>query len=355
VGSTTLPSTLFYNGDTLVNNGTLLVSGDTVPTQTGGAGTRTLTSPTITDMSPSVVANLRVGQPISGSGVAAGAVVASIVDSTTITMSANATSNNTSANLAFSEGSGLGSGGAVSVTGGTLLISSTGSINTVSSVSVTGGTFRYDGTTALNRPVTVDGGRFAYNSLNNYTGAMTFTSGTLAGTNFAGNNLTIGADQILSPGNSTGTMSAGDTVWANEGTFQFELNDATGAAGSNTFGWDLFTPTNLHISAGPGQFTIQLMSLNGSQAPGNALTFDENNDYTWLFVDAGAPITGFDANKFIISGTLNGAASDFTISHVNDQLFINYVAGVIPEPSRLALIAIGFAALILRRRPRNRV
>jgi len=200
--------------------------------------------------------------------------------------------------------------------------------------------------------VTVNGGRFAHNSEHNYIGVLTWTAGTLTGNNWSGNNLVVSSGRILAPGNSTGTMTAGETTWANSGTFEFEINDAEGVAGSALLGWDLFQPTNLNITAGTGMFTIHLISLNAMQAPGLA-DFDATSDYSWLFVDAGATITGFDADKFILDPTpyfQNPHLGTFSITHDGgSKLFIEY-AGVIPEPSKMILITFGLVGLVLRRR-----
>lgn len=247
--------------------------------------------------------------------------------------------------------------GTTAISGGTLLVS--GTLTGTSSVTInTGGNFNYTNAAALDRNVTINGGKFSHNSGTNYAGTLTFTLGTLGGTNVVGilgaNPLTIGANQTLAPGNSTGTMAAGDTVWANGGTFQFELNDATGTAGSTTAGWDLLNAASLDITAGAGQFTIQIVSLDSLQAAGNALNFDGSSNYTWLFVDAGAAITGFNANKFAFTDSFtNSTPGTFSISQGTgldtDKLYINYSA-VIPEPSTYALLVGGLGLLAFLRR-----
>jgi len=247
--------------------------------------------------------------------------------------------------------------GSTSVSNGTLLIGTDGTINSSSGVAVTGGTFRYDGTTALDRDVTLNGGKFSYNSVNNYAGNLTFTSGTIGGSNVSNLDLTIGTGQTMSPGNSTGTMAAGDTTWATGGTFLFELNDTTGTAGSASLGWDLLSASTLDITAGVGEFTIQIASLDALQAAGNALNFDGNSNYTWLMVDAGSAITGFDAGSFILddSAFTNAAPGTFSITQGTggdiDKLYLNY-AGVIPEPTTYAMLLGGLGLLAFLRRRR---
>jgi autotransporter-associated beta strand protein len=246
--------------------------------------------------------------------------------------------------------------GATTVSTGTLLVSGTGSVNTSSGVSVTGGTFKYDSSVGLSRNVTVSGGRFSYNSASNYTGALTFTSGSVGGSNLAGVALSIGTGQTMAPGNSTGALAAGATTWTNGGTFVFEINDATGAEGSTSAGWDLLNASSLNITAGSGQFTMQLVSLNALQAAGQAQNFSDGTSYSWLFVDAGASITGFSASQFVLDATAfqNPHTGNFSISQgigVNDdKLYINYTA--VPEPATWALLAFSLTTVMVLRRRR---
>ncbi len=279
-------------------------------------------------------------------------------DATTLNKNGNGTLTITGSNSNTNTGNGTYQG-ATNVNAGTLLVSGTGSINSTSGVAIaSGATFRYDSSTALTRNVTINGGRFAHNGSSNYTGTLTFTSGTLAGTNFAGQNLSIGTGQTLAPGNSTGTMTAGATTWANGGAFQFEINDATGTAGSTSNGWDLFTPTTLALTATSGQFTIAINSLTSGQVGGVAQNFDASTSYSWLFVDAGSAISSFSASIFAINttGFLNTTNGTFSIAQGsggdNDKLYLTYSA--VPEPSTYtALAGLGALGLVATRRRRR--
>lgn len=237
--------------------------------------------------------------------------------------------------------------GSTTITAGTLAINGSGSINGTSGVTVNGGTFRYNSSVA-------------------FTKTLTFTSGTLAGTNFSGVALGIGASQSLAPGNSTGTMAAGATTFANGGTYEFELNDAAGTAGSSTAGWDLLNATSLTFTATAGQFNLKLISLTSGQIAGLAQNFNAASDYQWLFVDAGSAITSFTGSEFTIntSGFQNSIAGTFSVvrgdsSGVlgadNTQLYLVYTASVIPEPSACALLAgvvlVGYTVTRRRRSP----
>lgn len=250
--------------------------------------------------------------------------------------------------------------GATTVNGGYLQINGTGSINSTSGVTVeSGAALQYNSTTGLTRNVTLNGGTFRYNSSTNYSGTLTFgaTGGNVGGSNLSGQNLTISTGRTLSPGNSTGTLSAGNTIWADGGTFEFELNDAAGIAGSTSAGWDLLAPTTLSITAGAGQFTFKLISLDATQSAGIAQNFNEASATSWLFADAGATITGFNAAAFTLdtSAFQNSFSGAFSLTQgagVNDdKLYLNYTP--IPEPSAAGMILLGILGYLRRKTRRT--
>lgn len=255
--------------------------------------------------------------------------------------------------------------GATKVTSGTLLISGAGSINASSGVSITGGTFDYqNNTTALNRNVTLNGGTFKNNSTQNFTGVLTFTSGTVAGTNLAGVALTIGSGQTLSPGNSPGTLTTAAQTWTGGGNYNWQIVDATGAAGT---GFDTITLTpgqTLTINSTSGnQFNLNLWSLSstGPDVNGNALNFDSSVNQSWTLVSTDQAIVGFTgSDQFAINlVALNGTAGfsnsingSFAVSlgDGNTDLILTYSA--IPEPNSATLVlgAIGVFVMIRRLR-----
>lgn len=230
--------------------------------------------------------------------------------------------------------------GATTISAGTLVISSTGSINGTSGVTINGGDLRYNSATDLNK-------------------AVTFTSGTLSGTNWNGtlSGLTIGAGQTINPGNSPGTATTTNQTWAAGGTYAWEINDATGTAGAE---WDLLDGAGtLNITATAGnEFTIKVMSLTPENTPGDAANFNDLSDYTWRIADFADVIT-FDALAFNIDTSAFSNAFTGTFSLLrgdnvlitggdNTQLWLAYTA--IPEPPAWMLLAMGLGALVLRRR-----
>lgn len=231
--------------------------------------------------------------------------------------------------------------GSTAVTGGgTLAITGTGSINTTSGISITSSTLRYSSSTNLTAPVT-------------------FTSGTLAGTNWNGtlSGQSIGTGKTVSPGSSPGLATTGGQTWASGGTYLWEVNDAAGTAGSAT-GWDVISGSGaLDITSSTASpFAINVVSLTLADSPGNAANFTDTTSYNWLLADFSS-ITGFSADKFALSltgfanphtGTFAIALGDTVSGGDNSQLYLTYTA--VPEPSLAGLAALGGLAFLRRRR-----
>jgi hypothetical protein len=90
-------------------------------------------------------------------------------------------------------------------------------------------------------------------------------------------------------------------VLAGGSAYRWELNDATGGAGT---GWDLLNVTgDLNIEATSGNtFAINLWSLNGT-TPGLAANWNNDTTNTFTIATPSGVVNGFAANKF----TLNDA------------------------------------------------
>jgi autotransporter-associated beta strand protein len=209
------------------------------------------------------------------------------------------------------------------------------------STSVLAGTFEVDGNTAV-------GNDF-------YIGA----NGTLSGSGDIGGQVFVAG--TLSPGNSPGTLETGSQGWLEDGAYNWQVLDATGAAGT---GYDTVSITGvLDLSMlGTGDFDINLWSLSsiGPDVNGNASNFVNSNSYSWTLVSTTDGIVGFQAADFVIHTAANNGTGGFTntldgsfsISQSGNNLLLNYTP--IPEPATgLMLILVGGACFLARRRRRE--
>ena len=242
----------------------------------------------------------------------------------------------------------------------------TGSINNSSSITVndSGSAFAYTSSVGLDRDVTVaTGGAFVHSGSTNYSGSFTWTNGILGGTNWNGSldGRTVNANRMISPGNSPGTALTGDQVWGADGGYIWEMNSATGTAGSDP-GWDVVSGTGeLTISSSVANpFIIYVTSLTLGNASGNAANFNAGTNYEWLIADFVDPVVGFDADLFAIditgfsNATLSGSEfavvlGDMVVGGDNSEIYLTYA---IPEPQTTALLVgvVGLVFLVLRRR-----
>ncbi|MCE9555112.1 MAG: autotransporter-associated beta strand repeat-containing protein [Planctomycetes bacterium] len=196
---------------------------------------------------------------------------------------------------------------------------------------------------------------------------------TLKGTGTVLGNLTVAAGSKLSPGSSPGTINqVGIQTWDPAGALVVEMNDALGTAGSDP-GWDLLNITGSLDLSGLGtgnEFIIELTSLDLANAPGLAANFNPLNYYEWLIVDTTNDIATYSgANQFTVDTTAfdNSFSGTFSVlrgdqaSGDNTQLYLVYAAAqteVVPEPSTLALGALGMlglGVLAARRRRKQKI
>jgi len=243
--------------------------------------------------------------------------------------------------------------GATQVSAGILEIAPGGSIGSTSGITLDGSTaeLRYNAASALTRPITL-------------------TQGVISGTGTIGTAVTFASGDILSPGNSPGIQTYTSLhAWSPGGTYQWELNSLTGSAGTN---WDLvdvasgtFDLASLGSTPG-GQFVLNLVTLDALNAAGPLANPFDGGSYTFAIASYNP------ATIELPTGLSNTAGTDLTgLFQVNlgswqgpqpqtgnISVKINSTATgieliIVPEPTAVALAAIGMAAAartLLRRR-----
>ncbi len=179
----------------------------------------------------------------------------------------------------------------------------------------------YAGTTVISN------GTLAVNGTHLGGGAYTVAGGTLGGTGLIDAAIGVLGGGIVAPGNSIGTLTT-----------------------SNNFDLDGILQIELANAAGPGAGLSDLLDVNGF--------FDITNG-TVQFV-----YTGTLTNDFYVFAEYDSLSGDpfFTIQNLPDGYGIDYAFGaggnqialVIPEPSTMALLAIGFALVAAFARRRSR-
>lgn len=236
--------------------------------------------------------------------------------------------------------------GATTVSQGRLEIAPGGSINGSSGVTLNGATaeLKYNSGTALTAPIT-------------------FTQGTISGTGAIGTAVAAGSGDTLSPGNSPGIQpyTAG-LAWNPDGTYAWELNALTGAAGTNWDRLDVTGGLNLSGLSAGGKFNLNLITLTSGNVAGplgspyvagssyqfTIATFDTLSVPGAFSNAAGSDLTSLFAISLSGWQGTQPALADISVKVNQAGTGIDLV--VVPEPGALALAGIGIAAAAWIRR-----
>jgi fibronectin-binding autotransporter adhesin len=252
----------------------------------------------------------------------------------------------------------INSGGTLGVSGSSSLVLGGGSRTSVGSVAAPGGSI----TAPANVTIELNGGLLVNNGTIGAAGGagkvnINFGGVAKGAGNYAGG-YNVNDGGTFSPGNSPGTMTSGPATWGSGGAYQWEINDATGTAGTN---WDLSAISGgLNVAAGTttnSHFTVALDTLTGANVPGSAADFDPTHSYVWPIAEASGGITGFSTADVVLntagfSNPTNGGSFGLALSPDGQTLSITFTP--VPEPGTMVLTAAGLGVGLLIRGHRRR-
>ena len=268
---------------------------------------------------------------INGTGISSGGALRNVsginTNSGTITLGSASRINSDAGTLTLDVASGNAITGTFGVTfGGSGNIVANDNIN-VSSASITkdgAGTLTIAGSQNATGGITVSGGTLVYNASNSGSGSVTVGSGGKLGGSGALGAVTIQSGGTIAPGNSPGNLSVSSLTLNGGGFYDWEVTDATGAAGT---GWDV-------ITVGGGSGTITLNATSGSQFTINLIgasptNWASNTSRTWDIIDGGSWSPSFDASAFTINTagfTASGTLGTWGVENNSGNLRLVYTA-----------------------------
>lgn len=222
-----------------------------------------------------------------------------------------------------------------------------GSRTFIGSVANPGGTVNLTGGTAID----LNGGLLVNNGVINGTTNVNFGGLAEGAGTYGAVNVNTGG--TFHPGNSPGAVTTGSSSWGSGGTFEVDIDNAAGSAGTNYSQWNI--NGMLSITSGStsnSQFTIAVDSLTAADSPGLVANFNPDQDYSFEILTTTAGISGFDPADIAIdtAGFSNPTDGTFSVSEVGNDLFLNYTT--VPEPAMLGMV-LSLATLLVRPRRRD--
>jgi autotransporter-associated beta strand protein len=247
----------------------------------------------------------------------------------------------------------LGTGGLTKIGTGTTTLAAANGYSGATTVSA--GTLMVDGSITSSSAV-VNGGLL---KVNGAAGGVTVNSGGSLGGSGTVGAVTLADGSFLKPGNSPGLLTAASSSWAGGSTYNWEINNATGAAGTN---WDLFSVTGaLDMSALSSGSKMNLVLESLSLA-----NYSTSTSFSWEIAKA-ASLTGiadgvqdltslFNINAAAFNGGLAGSLPNggFQVVTGTEGSLRTLKLMAIPEPSTGAMFVFGLVGLVGMRAFRRR-
>lgn len=175
----------------------------------------------------------------------------------------------------------------------------TGANTYTGSTTIEAGTLALAGAGSINSSPTITVGSAGTFDVAAVTGGYSVASGqTLGGSGTVVGATTVAAGGRVAPGPGIATFTMGDLTLGAGGTYDFQLFDAAGTAGS---GWDLISAGTVGLPALP-TFTINLGSVSSSGgAAGSAVNFNNAVVASWRIIAASAFTGTFNAAAFTVN------------------------------------------------------
>ncbi len=173
----------------------------------------------------------------------------------------------------------------------------TGVLGYHGNTTVNGGSFALSGSATLaNTPVitVAAGATFDATDLGGFTVGAAQTLNCV-GTVLGGTTIINGTVEALDPIGTLTVGNSGSMTFNSGGTYVWNINNATGTAGSDP-GWSLLNVSgSLNLgSLGASSFTINVTSLDLTDAAGSAANFNSLANYSWPIAYAAGGISGFN-------------------------------------------------------------
>jgi autotransporter-associated beta strand protein len=163
---------------------------------------------------------------------------------------------------------------------------------------------------------------------------------TLGGSGTVAGSVTVGSGATLSPGMSPGALTlTGSLTWNSGGNYNWQMLSATGTAGAAST-WDLVSSvgplTIAATAADPFRINLWTLASTGPDVSGPASGFDSSQNSSWTIATATGGISGFAADKFLVSASsTNGTggfansfgSGTFSIAQSGNSLNLVFTAG----------------------------
>ena len=197
-----------------------------------------------------------------------------------------------------------------------------------------GATLRLTGNSSYTGATTVNSGTLAVDG--SIVSATTVKSGaTLAGIGHVGA-VDIKSGGTISPGNSPGLLTAGNTIFRGGGNYKLKLGtDGNGVAGTDWGSLAVNGTLDLSALSAGSPFNLRLQTLDAAGNPNPLDVWNSGVSHTWSsIVSTTAGFLGnFDSSLFQVDATgfQNGTSGAFSVVQNGANLDLQYDAAVVDD------------------------